>query len=125
MLTPEALDRARSLMACFCERDEVAAEVGASVEELEREVARAEGVGSYDEAEARLFAAGRARLHRAQFEAALDGDRSMLLALGREYLGQGDGAQPRKADEHEEATVLALVQNEFRDAPDRKSRAAN
>lgn len=124
-LSAEQLDRARSLMACFCGREEVAAELGTSVGELERAVAEAEGLGSYDEAEARWSAAGRARLHRAQFEAALDGDRSMLLALGREYLGQGDPSPAKPAGEKREATVLALVQDEFRDAPDRKSRAAH
>lgn len=77
---------------------------------------------SLADAERMFNAAGRAALAQAQFDAAMDGDRSMLIALGRQYLGQGDDAPKRESTK--EATVFELVAGGYGDAPDRKRRAA-
>lgn len=126
MLSKAKLKHVHDLMMCFCERDEIAADLKISVEELEKAVAAAEGQESYDEVEKRWFAAGRAKVRQAQFSYALDGDRSMLLALGKEYLGQGDEKKPsKKKEENKGATVFGIIQGEFANAPDRKSKAAH
>lgn len=54
---------------------------------------------SLKDCERKFNAQGRAAIHEAQFQAALDGDRSMLLTLGREYLGQGGMEQDDKGEE--------------------------
>lgn len=123
-------DRIAALMETFCTRDEVAAALAVAPDALDgivREEFAAEfgGEATYEDVQARHHAIGRARLHRAQFDAALDGDRSMLLALGREYLGQGEGGAPDGAARTSEGTVLALVQGRYADSPNRKSRAAH
>lgn len=129
-MADDVRDRIAALMETFCTRDEVAASLGVSPEELDgivREAFSGEfgGDATYMDVQERHFAIGRARLHRAQFDAALDGDRSMLLALGREYLGQGDGSADGGTRATNEGTVLALVQGRYADSPNRKSRAAH
>lgn len=61
---------------------------------------------SLDDAERKFNAQGRAAIHAAQFEAALEGDRQMLLALGREYLGQGE---EQREDEVSKETALDRI----------------
>lgn len=122
-------DRVAALMETFCTRSEVAAVLGMSVTDLVREVPRAfsDEFGrepTYDEVEERHYAHGRALVRRAQFDAALDGDRSMLLALGKEYLGQNGRAEEAK-EPSKEGTLLALVQGKYADAADRKSVATH
>lgn len=125
-LSKAKLKHVHDLMMCFCEREEIAADLKLSVSELEQAVAAAEGQDSYDDVEKRWFAAGRAKVRQAQFEYALDGDRSMLLALGKEYLGQGNEQKPKKKKtEDKGATVFGLIQGEFANAPDRKTRATH
>lgn len=52
-------------------------------------------------------ASGKASLRRAQFQLALDGDKTMLIFLGKNYLGQSD--QGAKKDESANTTKTKLT----------------
>lgn len=61
---------------------------------------------------------GRASLRRKQFEVAMEGDKAMLIFLGKNYLGQSDAGA--KMDEKPEASRLTMMVN-----ASRFSKAAN
>lgn len=115
------------LLCRFCETEEAAAHMGVAVSEFKRLCVyhfsdRFDHAPSYDEVLERCRAAGRSQVRVAQFEAMLEGDRSMLIAMGKEYLGQsGEAKEPHVTER--EATTVDSVLADFADAPDRKSRA--
>ena len=80
-------ERAAALLRQFNGREEVCAVLECADADLDTLCEDAFGMG-FDEASAHFAAQGRAALRDAQISAALDGDRSMLLALGKQYLGQ-------------------------------------
>lgn len=77
-----------------------------------------------EEAEDMFAAQGRAELHAAQVAAAKDGNNSMLLLLGKSYLGQSEEAPAQQASK-EGVTLFEVIQGGYAEAPDRKSRAAH
>lgn|GEM_PF-2378533 len=109
------------MLTQFVSVDDVCLALNVSRTELD-EACRGAFAMSLEDAERMFNAAGRAALKAAQFDAALDGNNSMLLALGREYLGQ-DGDGPRE-EVTKEATVFELVAGGYAQAPDRKRKAA-
>lgn len=110
------------MLTQFVPIDDVCLALNVSRTELD-EACRGAFAMSLEDSERMFNAAGRAALHAAQFDAAMDGDRSMLLALGKQYLGQGDDPD-RPAQNDKGANVLAFVATASADAPDRKRRAA-
>jgi hypothetical protein len=76
-----------------CTDGEIAAACGCSVDTLARR--RADEPGFAETIE-RAREAGKSSLRRAQWKAALSGDRTMLIWLGKQHLGQQD----KSAHEH-------------------------
>lgn len=122
----EEVDRAWHLLSEFCETSEAAAYMGITDSEFERLCVyhfsdRFDETPTYEQIVERCRAAGRALVRLAQFDAMRNGDRSMLLAMGKEYLGQtGDGKPIEKSDASREETIVGNVLARYADAPDRK-----
>ena len=114
----------RGLFTRFNDVDDVLLCMDMSRGELDRLCHSAWGKTA-EQARDKFAAQGRAKLKDAQFLAAMDGDRSMLIALGRQYLGQTEDGKPAKQEEKKEATVLDFVRGNYADAKDRKSKAAH
>lgn len=114
-------DKIKRMFQCFCSIEDVCKSHQISERELD-EFCKKEFSMPLSEA-AEVFAArGRAMLHQAQVEAALDGNNSMLLLLGKQYLGQTD--EPEQAKVKKEDTPLDNVLKLYAGAKDRKARAA-
>lgn len=125
---PDETKRAWTLLCEFCETSEAAAHMGVTDAEFRELCAyhfsdRFDHMPTYEEILDRCRAAGRAEVRLAQFAAMRNGDRSMLIAMGREYLGQtGEGRAPQPAEAGEETTVGSVL-SRYADAPDRKPAA--
>lgn len=85
------------LCSCFCDKDEVCAIMGVSQGELDSlidascdDVQASGGRVTFEDAFKVYSAGGRASLRRMQFKQAMSGDKSMLMWLGKQYLGQSD-----------------------------------
>lgn len=80
---PIELDRDQILRmaACMCTVEEIAYVMGCSKDTIER---------NYMDALEEGRAKGRASLRRKQYEVAMTGDKSMLIWLGKQLLGQSE-----------------------------------
>lgn len=72
-----------------CTEAEIASVLNISVDTIEKAVLREKGVG-FTEYYAEKKLGGRMSLRRKQFEIALSGNITMLIWLGKQYLGQKD-----------------------------------
>jgi len=91
-------DQVEKLAAIQCSYEEMAAVLDCSVKTLQRNFVQAIEKGREN---------GRASLKRKQFEMAMKGDRTMLVWLGKQYLGQSD-----KRDYQHEVTGGVMVVGE-------------
>ena len=111
----------KNMLTSFCTIEDVCKANRVTEEELDAFCLREYSMGVGEAAE--TFAAqGRAMVHAAQVAAALDGNNSMLLLLGKQYLGQTDEPEHEKAKETE--TPLDNVLKPYAGSKDRKQRAA-
>ena len=97
----------RELCGCFATRDEVCATFGISPKTLNRlineylhdEIAPdSDSPVSFQDAFQTYSASARGSLRRKQFELAMNGDKTMLIFLGKNYLGQTDREPDRDPD---------------------------
>lgn len=97
--TAAEVEQFPKLCAIFCTRKECAAVMGIDVKTLDKLIAENfPETPTWEDAFAYYSAPGKASLRRAQFQMALDGDKTMLIFLGKNYLGQSDqGAKPEAA----------------------------
>lgn len=114
-------DKIKQMLTCFCTVDDVCKANKVSKQELDAFCKEAYSMG-IDEAADVFAAQGRAMVHAAQVEAALDGNNSMLILLGKQYLGQSD--EPDAKKERKEETPLDNVLKLYAGSKDRKQRAA-
>jgi len=114
-------DKVKRMLQCFCTIEDVCKANNISAAEFDAFCQSAFSMAAEDAAE--VFAAqGRAMVHTAQVDAALDGNNSMLLLLGKQYLGQTD--EPERETAKKEDTPLDNVIKLYAGAKDRKTRAA-
>lgn len=118
----EQAERIRSWLLTFTDAEDVIKAERSTREKLDAVCKKAFGM-TLDEAAETFAAQGRAELHAAQVAAAKEGNNSMLLLLGKSYLGQTD--EPLVEAATKEVTPFAVIQGGYADAPDRKSRAAH
>ena len=78
-----------ALLRIQCTRREVASVLGCSDDTITRAVKRAHRM-TYEEYAASHAAAGHVSIRRRQYELAMSGDRTMLIWLGKQYLGQSE-----------------------------------
>ena len=125
MWTDEQKDQVKSLLTRFCDASEVCSVLDCAQDELDGLCLEAFGADFAATME-KYSAQGRAMLKRAQFDLALEGDRTMLQVLGRDRLGQESAAyHPRQtksegkqeADEQLEQNRWALKALQRRYAP--------
>lgn len=97
--TPEQIGVFKGLCGIMASKEEICQVMGHTPEQLEKLVnkhLREEVCGkasqkiTFEEAFDRYAADGRLSIRRKQFEMAMAGDRSMLVWLGKQYLGQTD-----------------------------------
>lgn len=99
------------LCAIQCTGEECAAFLGMDYEVMNRAIAR-DGNGGFKDYYAKKSASGKISLRRRQFQAAEDGNPTMLVWLGKQWLGQSD-----KREEAEiQATQPLNVTFEVRDS---------
>lgn len=80
-----------TLCSIFCTRDEVAQVMGVTVPTLKRLIAENYPETPTWESAFDLYSArGKVSLRRKQYQMALEGDRTMLIWLGKNHLGQSD-----------------------------------
>lgn len=116
-------ERIRSMLKTFTGLDDARKAERLTEKQLDDLCQREFGMGAEEAAD--VFAAqGRAELHAAQVAAAKDGNNSMLLLLGKSYLGQSEEPE-KQANVSEGVTPFEVIQGGYADAPDRKSRAAH
>lgn len=115
----------KSLCQIMCTKREICSVMGLDAKTLDRLIDETFGAEVPHEGERLTFAgaftafsaSGRVSLRRKQYEMAMDGDRSMLVWLGKNYLGQSEPRQraEEKKDEDkpktEKAFVLELAQS--------------
>ncbi len=110
----------KELCAIFCSKDEICQVMACTPEQLEKLVnkhlridvcGKATQKITFDEAFEKFSADGKISLRRKQKELALEGDRSMLVWLGKQYLGQSDPdkGKPQKVQVERSATPPAQV----------------
>lgn len=115
----------KSLCQIMCTKLEICSVMGLDAKTLDRLIDETFGEEVPHDGERLMFgdafaafsASGRVSLRRKQYEMAMDGDRSMLVWLGKNYLGQSEPRQrvEEKKDEDkpktEKASVLELAQS--------------
>jgi hypothetical protein len=80
-----------------CTEKEIADVLGICVETLNRAV-KAEKKMTFAEYYARASQDGKTSIRRMQYKLAMEGDRTMLIFLGKNYLGQSDNPQRSDLD---------------------------
>lgn len=86
ILNGTGLDTIKQLARIQCTDEEIASVLGVSVDTLTRAANKA----IFEEAKASGKEAGKASLRRMQFKTAEAGNATMLIWLGKQYLGQTD-----------------------------------
>ena len=97
------LDEVEKLAAMHCTREEVAGFFGVALKTIQRRFSERR----YADAWERGWARGRVPLRRAQFRVAENGNPTMLIWLGKKWLGQRE--DPPASDEAKGA-VIELVE---------------
>lgn len=118
----EQAERIKAMLKTFTSAEDVIKAERATREWLDKVCSKAFDM-TLAEAEEVFAAQGRAELHAAQVAAAKDGNNSMLLLLGKSYLGQSEEQAVEVTVK--EPTTFEVIQGGYADAPDRKSRAAH
>ena len=85
-------DEFDKLCSIQCTQEEIASWFNCSVDTIERAVEREHGV-KFAEYYAQNSGTGKISLRRQQWQLALKGDKTMLIWLGKQHLGQMDRAQ--------------------------------
>lgn len=94
--TEEDVKQFEKLCGIMCTKSEVCSVMNLDPKTLDKLIAdNFKETPTWGEAFDYFSATGKASLRRAQFQLALDGDKTMLIFLGKNYLGQSDqGAKP-------------------------------
>lgn len=110
--TEEEVQLFKSLCGIFCTKKEVCAIMGIKDHRtLDTRIAENfPDSPTWEEAFQAFSSNGRASLRRRQYELAMDGDRVMLIFLGKNYLGQSDNGL-RDEQEKPTARIVSMVGN--------------
>jgi hypothetical protein len=101
----EAFD---ALCAVQCTLAEIAAYLGVSEDTIERAVKREQGM-SFADYFAQKRQAGFVSLRRKQFELAMEGNPTMLIFLGKQWLGQSDRRENNAQEVEARVTVICDI----------------
>lgn len=123
--TTADIEKFRELCGCFATRDEICATFGVSPKTLNRlineklhdEIAPdSDKPVTFQDAFQAYSAAARGSLRRKQFELALNGDKTMLIFLGKNYLGQTDRETvvvgEKESDETKEPPLFDILRRQ-------------
>jgi len=100
-----------ALLGIRCTLREVASVAGVSEDTIERAIKAAHGMTFREYAE-RRHGPALANLRRRQYELAVNGDRTMLIWLGKQWLGQADKLRTETRDRTLEDLIAAAEDDE-------------
>ena len=105
-------DQFTKLCGIFCTRRECAAIMGIDVRTLDRLIAdNFPDTPTWDEAFEYYSSTGKATLRRKMFELAMDGDRSAIIFMAKNYLGMSDNGLVDDKPKSEAPRVVSMVGN--------------
>lgn len=117
---PAQIEEFKRLCSVFCSKEEICFVMGVTEMQLEKllnKYLREDVCGkasqkiTFEEAFDKYSTDGKLKLRRKQFELAMEGDRSMLVWLGKQYLGQTDpdkGKAAKAPAESKPANIQAI-----------------
>lgn len=115
--TASDIAKFRELCGCFATRDEVCSTFGITPKTLNRLIEEhlhddiapdSDEPVTFQDAFQAYSAAARGSLRRKQFELAMGGDKTMLIFLGKNYLGQSDREHSGESDESGKESKASL-----------------
>ena len=109
--TERELEQFKNLCAIFCTKSEVCTIMGIKDHRtLDRLIAEHFPESpTWAEAFDRFSGTGRASLRRKQFEVAMNGDKAMLIFLGKNYLNQSDMGERQQEQPKRESRLSAVI----------------
>jgi len=107
--TQEEIEQFKKLCAIFCTKSEICSILNIDKKTLDKLIAETfPDTPTWEEAFDLFSAAGKASLRRAQFQLALDGDKTMLIFLGKNFLGQSDQGVKTEAQPKPKAKLATI-----------------
>lgn len=104
------VEQFKKLCAIFCTKSEVCSVMGLDKKTLDKLIAEHfPDMPTWEESFDYFSASGKASLRRMQFQLALDGDKTMLIFLGKNYLGQSDQLAKQAEQPKPKAKLSAIA----------------
>ena len=111
-ITDEQFEQLKKLASIFCTKEDAGHILGLDSETVVRNIKDRTGM-NWAEFFNVYAASGRTMLRRKQFELAQNSDKTMLIWLGKQYLGQSDKMEQRVQDVTNEMSQSLM--NEFKE----------
>ena len=106
--TDAEVEQFKKLCAIFCTKAEICSVMNVDNRTLDNLIAdNFPDTPTWQEASELFSASGKASLRRMQFQLALDGDKTMLIFLGKNYLGQSD--QQKEKEQQKQKAKLSTI----------------
>ena len=109
-MTDKDFERVTGMIEIACTAEEIASVMGYSVDTLDRRL-KERGFDNFADAYKRYSGLGKASLRRVQFQAAQGGNVTMMIWLGKQWLGQSD--QPEDGISDDIADAIRSVINKL------------
>ena len=108
--TDEQVEQFTKLCGIMCTKSEVCSVMGLDPKTLDKLIAKHfPNMPTWEEAFDYFSSTGKASLRRAQFQAALDGNTTLLIFLGKNYLGQSDQGAKTEEQTKPKAKMAAFT----------------
>lgn len=107
-LNDDDMQKLIGMMQIGCTRDEICKIMGLSDDTLNRRL-KARGAGNFAALFKKHYSEGNMSLRRAQIKAALDGNATMLVWLGKQRLGQTDKIDQTSSDGSTRRVIFEIV----------------
>ena len=98
------VDQVKKMFALFCTGREVAEIIGVCYDTLEKRIKEATG-DSLSDFIKKSQAEGKKSLRKAQYDKAIEGNTTMLIWLGKQFLGQKEPKEPEPTQEDIELII--------------------
>lgn len=103
-------DQISKLCALHCTGEEIAGIMGCSLDTLETKILDAHGV-RFSEFFREKAASGKMSLRRKQYEAAMGGNPTLLIWLGKQWLKQTDKMEQTFSTKEDEKLIIQLIKD--------------
>lgn len=106
-LTDKQFEELKTLASLFCTKEDCASFFGIDADTLYRNIQDKYGI-TWREFFELHSGSGRVSLRRKQFESAMNGDKVMLIWLGKQHLGQTDKIEQKTHDVSKDSNTALL-----------------